>query len=327
MKENNGIVYKISNLINGKVYIGKTKEYRGDSVFGINGRFEQHKKCAILGKYGCPLLNNAIRKYGPENFVIEKLLNCSLEEVDDKEIETIKQYDSTNRDIGYNIALGGGGRSVVHVPEEARINISKAQGGNGAINIKEYHIDDKLVGYTVRRREKGKHYQKWFTSQKNTPEENLESANKWIESLKNNTLDNNAYNKSNKLPRNISYDRNNKKEIAGYKVTVMKDGIKSNRSFMNTNETMEERLQKAIRYRDSVLNNNPIEKATTNSKHCDLPKNVNIAKNKKGEIIGYTGKVIVNKKVHMKQFIKVDVPMKDKLKQAIEYVNGILSTK
>ena len=66
-------------------------------------------------------------------------------------------------------------------------------------------------------------------------------------------------------------------------------------------------------------------KENINSKHKDLPKNVNIAKNKAGKIIGYTGKVIINKVPHVKMFIKVSVPMEEKLKQATDYVNSILN--
>lgn len=349
--EQNGIIYKITNLVNGKIYIGKTKEYRGEIKFGIEGRFKHHKASALKDdKTGSPLLKNAMKKYGVDNFKIEKLLNCSLEEVDEKEIEMIKQHDSTNRNIGYNIALGGKGRSVVHVPEDARARISESLRKNNSIkkkshdsddsndeiefgdnsdcysemNIQPVHRDDKLVGYKVRRREH-KAYTKWFTSTKYTPEENLKLAQEWLADFKGGDIRLNT--KETPLPENVCYAKNKKGEIVGYIVDVMKNNVKFRRTFSLPDKTMEQKLEQAIAYKNSVLNDCITDKPNINMKNPDLPRNVNIYKNKSGEIIGYCGKVIVNGKMQKKLFIKVDVPMEEKLKQATAYVNSILNIK
>lgn len=60
-EDNNGIIYKITNLINGMIYIGQTKEYYGKPrpnakrapkqgrIFGIKGRFSAHVyKASVL---------------------------------------------------------------------------------------------------------------------------------------------------------------------------------------------------------------------------------------------------------------------------------------
>ena len=67
-----GVIYKITNQINGKFYIGKT-------VLTEPQRWQQHLYYAQNGQgdKDCPCLCNAILKYGKENFIRE-----ILEEVD-----------------------------------------------------------------------------------------------------------------------------------------------------------------------------------------------------------------------------------------------------
>lgn len=46
-KSKEGIIYKVTNKVNGKIYIGKTKEKYGDASFGINGRLGYHLRNAF----------------------------------------------------------------------------------------------------------------------------------------------------------------------------------------------------------------------------------------------------------------------------------------
>lgn len=89
-------IYKTTNLINGKIYIGKYK--------GI------YKQYLGSGK----LIKIAIKKYGKENFSREILEDNITDDemLCEREIFWIKFYDSTNKDIGYNISLGGGGGDI-----------------------------------------------------------------------------------------------------------------------------------------------------------------------------------------------------------------------
>lgn len=99
MKENYGIIYCLTNLINNKKYIGQTitkLEYR------INGHFS----CANNKNNKTPICR-AIRKYGKENFewvILDKAY--TQEELDKKEIYWINYYNTYNHD-GYNATLGG----------------------------------------------------------------------------------------------------------------------------------------------------------------------------------------------------------------------------
>jgi hypothetical protein len=330
--EGNGVIYKITNIVNSKVYIGQTRERFGKNgtgdKCGIEGRFKGHIYSALYGKGGCVRLANAIKKHGKDMFKIEKLLNCSMEELDDKETGLIKLYDATNKEKGYNISLGGKGRSVDNVPESARRNISSRLKINDEdeMNIIPVNRKNILVGYKVRRREQGKSYNKWFTATDHSIEENLLLAQIWLIDFKSGNIRLNT--KETQLPENISYMKCKNGLTVGYRVNVLKDGIRSDRSFQNSINTMKEKLNLAIQYKDQILNGDVVEKRPNiNIKHVDLPRGVNIYNNRSGELVGYVGKIIINKKMHKKLFIKMSVPMDEKLKQATEFVNSILDSK
>lgn len=87
-----GYIYKTTNLVNNKIYIG------------------QHKSSTFNFKYkgSGTILREAFKKYEKENFHVEILEVCETqEELNEKEIYYIDLYNSRNPDIGYNISQGG----------------------------------------------------------------------------------------------------------------------------------------------------------------------------------------------------------------------------
>ena len=96
-----GVIYKIINKINGKVYIGQTIE-------GFNRRYRKN-----FSKLHDGHLKNAINKYGIENFEIIKILDVafSKKELDIKEKCWIKIFNSNNKKYGYNLTEGGSNAS------------------------------------------------------------------------------------------------------------------------------------------------------------------------------------------------------------------------
>lgn len=99
-------IYKITNLVNGKVYIGQSTN--------IKKRFTKHRNTAFNPnylEYDYPLYR-AMRKYGIENFSFEVLEECNEEELNEKETYYIAKYDS--RKNGYNQDEGGYGGSHNH---------------------------------------------------------------------------------------------------------------------------------------------------------------------------------------------------------------------
>lgn len=90
-----GIIYKITNKTNGKVYVGQTKQELKD-------RLRQHR--TERGSYP---ISNAIRKYGMDGFDVEVIDSATNpEELNKKEINYIRQFECLKPD-GYNIRSGG----------------------------------------------------------------------------------------------------------------------------------------------------------------------------------------------------------------------------
>jgi group I intron endonuclease len=88
------IIYKTTNLLNGKIYIGKDR-YNNENYLGS-------------GK----ILKQAIQKYGRDNFNKEILEECQDEKLWLKrEVYWIEYFNSTK--VGYNIALGGNGGDTI----------------------------------------------------------------------------------------------------------------------------------------------------------------------------------------------------------------------
>lgn len=103
-------LYKITNTKNCKVYIGQTNN--------PNLRWSQHKSNAKYNR-GTQIITRAIAKYGAELFTFEIIAICKTQDdVDVLEDEVINQYDSRNREVGYNIDRGG--NTVPRTPEIGR---------------------------------------------------------------------------------------------------------------------------------------------------------------------------------------------------------------
>ena len=108
-----GFIYKITNKISKKCYIGETTEENPEE------RWKRHKYAISKGT-GCPALRDAVVKYGLENFTFEVLIICFDENRYDHEKEYIKKYNSVVPN-GYNILEGGagGGFNFIRTPREA----------------------------------------------------------------------------------------------------------------------------------------------------------------------------------------------------------------
>ena len=126
-------VYKITNKINGMLYIGITTRT-------VHARWLQHKGCALRGSHNYPLYN-AIRMYGVNAFEVETVhMGNSLEELHRIEIELIKKHDSYVRNgKGYNMTYGGdSGHSmppeVIEKSRLARIGQKRTQEQKTAIS-------------------------------------------------------------------------------------------------------------------------------------------------------------------------------------------------
>lgn len=93
-------LYKITNQVNNKIYIGITK-------LSIEERWKKHLRDSNSPLYP---LHCSIQKYGSENFTIEVILESGIrEEISSKEDPMIEFYQSRISQNGYNVAKGGYG--------------------------------------------------------------------------------------------------------------------------------------------------------------------------------------------------------------------------
>lgn len=113
----NGIIYKATNTINNKCYVGQTRQ-------SLCKRKASHKQDSKTDDtYFC----RAIRKYGWESFTWEIVDTfTTVEEGDTKESQQIVANNSMYNQQGYNILPGGSGFRALHLSDETKKKMSEA---------------------------------------------------------------------------------------------------------------------------------------------------------------------------------------------------------
>ena len=115
------LIYKVTNLVNNKVYIGKT-------ISGLRKRKNKHLSDSRNKLYKC-VFHDAIRKYGEDSFVWEILDRVMFSDLlIDSEKFYIKKYNCKIPN-GYNMTDGGEGICGFSHTEETKRKISKAHVG------------------------------------------------------------------------------------------------------------------------------------------------------------------------------------------------------
>lgn len=121
-----GVVYKLTNTITNKMYVGQTTADIDVYMKGVLNKTRFNK---------ARHLDNAIQKYGPSAWVYEVICYAnSREELDALEIHYIAALDTRNTKIGYNICRGGErgpgwkkghNYAAMRSPEERRLTAKK----------------------------------------------------------------------------------------------------------------------------------------------------------------------------------------------------------
>ena len=93
-----GFIYKITNKVNGKSYIGQT-------IQNVKERFYQHCATKCSKAVSNMAIHRAIKKYGKSNFTVEVIEEIDSANLNDRERYWIRYYDSYNN--GYNSTEGG----------------------------------------------------------------------------------------------------------------------------------------------------------------------------------------------------------------------------
>jgi len=110
-----GVIYKIENLVNGKVYVGQTTQ-------SAKRRFHCHRSRFNRKEHSNPYFQSAWDKYGEENFKLSIIEKCPIDDLDDREIYWINYY--REKTGVYNLESGGNKRK--RVSEKTKITLSKS---------------------------------------------------------------------------------------------------------------------------------------------------------------------------------------------------------
>ena len=92
-------IYKITNKINGKIYIGQSNN--------IQRRFSEYQNRGAASRIPVDV---TIQKYGKENFNFEIIEECTIEQLNQRETYWINHFNSIEN--GYNCSVGGEQQSI-----------------------------------------------------------------------------------------------------------------------------------------------------------------------------------------------------------------------
>lgn len=223
---NKGEIYLITCITSGKKYIGQTQCFKKKCRWGTEKRWLAHVHNALYGKVKrCTALCNAINKYGVDAFQVKTIHICDTQKLNYFETKFIRQYN-TLAPHGYNLKLGG---SVGRWSEESRQRLSESKTGE-----KNCRFGVKLSDEVKSR---------------------IASGNRGkvrSEDLKHKMSEDKKYLKPENigLPKYIYHYRTKKSE--GYKIFKHPKVLK--KIFTSKNKTMDEKLQEAILYLNSLEN-------------------------------------------------------------------------
>lgn len=142
MKSNE--VYKITNKITNKIYIGITNQ-------GSGARYRHHWYEARTGE-SAPI-HRSMKKYGEENFTLEIIdFADTYEELKEKEKYYIKLYNSMDRAIGYNLTEGGDGTFGRLHSEETKEKIRQKAIGRKASEETKKKMSEQRKGKSSKKR-------------------------------------------------------------------------------------------------------------------------------------------------------------------------------
>lgn len=129
-----GFIYKITNKVNGKSYIGQTR-------YSVEFRYRQHLRKTS------PAMAYDIKKYGVEAFECETLEECDYKDLDSREIYYIDKYNTFYE--GYNRQRGGKNREYAQVVTDDKYDeiVGLYKSGFSVNKIGElYGVDKSVIG-------------------------------------------------------------------------------------------------------------------------------------------------------------------------------------
>ena len=199
-------IYKITNLIDDKMYIGQTVNYLK--------RKNTHLAYLRNGKHHNEHLQRAFNKYGEISFEITFLQECEVDELDKLETEYIKAFKCTNSNFGYNMMTGG--QKYRRFTDKVRLKMSQSGKGRIFSNVHKARIGAAHKGRALKPKTIEKMIATKKERQKQAGEKNMNAlisdsiAEKIIIDLLNNEVVSdiaNKYQVSRDLVYNLMYGR------------------------------------------------------------------------------------------------------------------------
>lgn len=156
-------IYKITNKINNKVYVGKT-------IYNVQKRWRQHIQESKKERSKNRPLYKAINKYGVENFIVEIIEECDVSQLSEREIYWIQLYRSYvgwKPNQGYNATLGGDGKFYCDYDKIYQLWLNghtfqeiQTITGYAKETIRHALIDNKIATLEIRKRSNERRYRK-----------------------------------------------------------------------------------------------------------------------------------------------------------------------
>ena len=171
------IIYKSTNKITGKIYIGQTTHTLDKRIKGHINESKKDKNRPFL---------LSINKYGVDNFTFETIDSANnLDELNDKEIYWVNFYNSVSPN-GYNVTGGGQGKKMISTNELGK-RISKglqnSKKWQKIKNSEEYlkKIKEKFIGHNKGKKFSTEHKEKiWEKNKERILKFNKDTSKKWI---------------------------------------------------------------------------------------------------------------------------------------------------
>lgn len=142
-----GEIYMAVNIINSKKYIGQTVcKLSNGKKWGASKRWSRHLQCATKNTPECRALENAIRKYGDDNFVLIILEECTIDKLNYWEDYYIKEYNTISPK-GYNLMTGGGNGRLHHIETKHKMSITRT--GKKHSDVTKEKMKNSRLGTTL----------------------------------------------------------------------------------------------------------------------------------------------------------------------------------
>jgi predicted GIY-YIG superfamily endonuclease len=126
------LIYKITNIINRKFYIGSTEDYFK--------RRQNHKYNLRHNCHPNQYLQSSFNKHGETNFIFEIVEYCEITNLIEREQYCLDLYQTYNNKIGYNLSPTAGRTTGIICSEETKSKIGKANKERYKNGFSEEHI-------------------------------------------------------------------------------------------------------------------------------------------------------------------------------------------